>query len=83
MCEILIAAAPLILLLGSLLLGHYPGCEAIVRISERIAAPASPAGPRSSPLRRRRFWSSAAASGGLLLALRPFGPGAPRHLPAS
>ena len=35
MTEALIAALALLLLLGALLLGHYPGCDAIVRLSER------------------------------------------------
>ena len=33
----LLPALPLLALLLTLLLGHYPGCEAIVRLSERIA----------------------------------------------
>lgn len=68
MLEILIAALPLLLLLGALLLGHYPGCDAIVRLSERIASKGSPGvAPRASrrPLPPRSF----AASGGLLIAL--------------
>jgi hypothetical protein len=68
MAEVLIAALPLLLLLGALLLGHYPGCEAIVRLSERLAGrdmgrPAPPAATRR-PLPPRSF----AASGGLLIA---------------
>jgi hypothetical protein len=38
MFEIAIALIPLFLLVGSLLFGHYPGFEAIVRISERLAS---------------------------------------------
>jgi hypothetical protein len=66
MLEIGIALLPLLVLLASLLLGHYPGYEAILRISERIAR-----GPRTgratdvSPPRPRR---SQAVSGGLLIA---------------
>jgi hypothetical protein len=68
MSEILIAAAPLLLLLLSLLLGHYPGCEAIVRLSERLSDPRSRrSGP--APGRRPSTPRSRAASGGLLLAL--------------
>jgi len=66
MTEVLIAALPLLLLLAALLLGHYPGCDAIVRLSERIAAPhrrTSSAGCRR-PLPPRSF----APSGGLLIA---------------
>lgn len=68
MLEILIAALPLILLLGSLLLGHYPGCDAVVRLSERFSprSGSRPAAARASrrPLAPRSF----AASGGLLIA---------------
>jgi hypothetical protein len=68
MAEVLIAALPLLLLLGALLLGHYPGCDAIVRLSERISG-SRPQGPRAASAARRpqaprRF----AASGGLLIA---------------
>jgi len=34
----LLPGLPLLALLLTLLLGHYPGCEAIVRLSERIAS---------------------------------------------
>jgi hypothetical protein len=64
----LLPALPLLGLLLTLLLGHYPGCEAIVRLSERIAArrrtrdanrrSALPKPPRAS-----------APAGGLLIAL--------------
>jgi hypothetical protein len=64
----LLPALPLLGLLLTLLLGHYPGCEAIVRLSERIAArrrtrdavrrPTLPKPPRAS-----------APAGGLLIAL--------------
>jgi hypothetical protein len=64
----LLPALPLLGLLLTLLLGHYPGCEAIVRLSERIAGrrrtrdaprrPALPKPPRAS-----------APAGGLLIAL--------------
>ena len=43
MAEVLIAALPLLVLLGSLLLGRYPGCDAIVRLSERISGAGPPA----------------------------------------
>ena len=67
MTEVLIAALPLLLLLGALLLGHYPGCDAIVRLSERISTPrrrTSSAARCRRPLPPRSF----AASGGLLIA---------------
>lgn len=64
----LLPALPLLGLLLMLLFGRYPGCEAIVRLSERIAAqrpvhgallrPALPKPPRSF-----------APAGGLLIAL--------------
>ncbi|MGN6586137.1 MAG: hypothetical protein ACTHKT_01530 [Solirubrobacterales bacterium] len=64
----LLPALPLLALLLTLLFGHYPGCEAIVRLSERIAGdrrtrdasrrPALPKPPRSF-----------APAGGLLIAL--------------
>lgn len=34
----LLPALPLLALLLALLLGRYPGCEAVVRLSERIAS---------------------------------------------
>jgi hypothetical protein len=65
----LLPALPLLGLLLALLLGHYPGCEAIARLSERIAGgicrtrdpdrrPALPKPPRGF-----------APGGGLLIAL--------------
>jgi len=66
MFEIALALVPLFLLLASLLFGHYPGFEAIVRISERLRsglrACAAKTQPRPSAPRRH------AASGGLLIA---------------
>jgi hypothetical protein len=62
----LLPAVPLLVLLAFLLFGRYPGADAIVRLSERIAArpqrtrPTTPARPAWPPTR--------AASGGLLLA---------------
>jgi hypothetical protein len=64
----LLPAVPLLALIVCLLFGRYPGCEAVIRLSERIAA-----GPgvrragtaRRSSLRPRSF----APGGGLLLAL--------------
>ena len=64
----LLPALPLLALLLALLVGHYPGCEAIVRLSERIA------GPRRTPDASRRPAlpkppRSFAPAGGLLIAL--------------
>ena len=63
----LLPALPLLALLFCLLLGRYPGCEAIVRLSERLAARGARPRPgaRRPPLRPRSF----APGGGLLLAL--------------
>jgi hypothetical protein len=64
----LLPALPLLGLLATLLLGRYPGCEAIVRLSERIAARRlclSGSSRRAAPRRPRSF----APAGGLLLAL--------------
>ena len=76
MFEIALALVPLLLLVGALLLGHYPGVDAIVRLSERIAprraltrhkkpapSPRSPLprGQRRAPDRLRLRSASAAA----------------------
>jgi hypothetical protein len=66
MFEIVLALVPLLLLVGSLLFGHYPGFEAIVRLSERIAARSRRSG--TAPQARPRQPRSSAASGGLLIA---------------
>ena len=66
MLEYLLAGLPLLLLVVSLLLGHYPGYEAIVRLAERIATQ-----PRLRGAKRHahpRAPRSHAASGGLLIA---------------
>lgn len=65
----LLPAVPLLALLACLLFGRYPGCEAIVRLSERLASRAHALSAsvrrRQAPLRPRSF----APGGGLLLAL--------------
>jgi hypothetical protein len=66
MFEIALALIPLFLLLGSLLFGHYPGFEAIVRISERIWS--EPRARAAKSQRRPRAPRSHAISGGLLIA---------------
>jgi hypothetical protein len=66
MTEIILALVPLLLLVSSLLLGHYPGCDTIVRIAERFDSR-----PRSLAARRQLRPTappSHAASGGLLIA---------------
>lgn len=64
--QVALPLVPLLLLLASLLLGRYPGCDAIVRLAERFA---------SSPRRRstgtpspRRANPRVAVAGGLLIA---------------
>jgi hypothetical protein len=67
MTEIVIALLPLLALVASLLLGHYPGFETIVRLSERIAA----SRPRLRSVKRQarpQAPRSHAARGGLLIA---------------
>ncbi|HET7509068.1 MAG TPA: hypothetical protein VFJ65_02365 [Solirubrobacterales bacterium] len=65
----LLPVAPLLGLLLTLLLGRYPGCEAIVRLSERIAShgDSSHGGARSAT--RPKPPRSFAPAGGLLIAL--------------
>lgn len=64
----LLPALPLLALLLALLFGRYPGCEAIVRLSERIAALG---GSRrgTTPRRPGHRPPSLVRGGGLLLAL--------------
>lgn len=59
-------AVPLLLLLASLAWGVYPGCEAIVRLAERIERRGRRPALERSP-RPVRPWSFS-ASGGLLIA---------------
>jgi hypothetical protein len=68
MIEFAIAAIPLLLLLVSLLLGRYPGCEAALRLAERIASRARRAATTASNSPRPRPPASHAAHGGLLIA---------------
>jgi hypothetical protein len=65
----LLPAVPLLALLLALLLGRYPGCEAIVRLSERIAARrgARPDTPARVALPKPP--RAHAPGGGLLIAL--------------
>lgn len=64
----LLPALPLLALLLTLLLGHYPGCEAIVRLSERVVGRR-----RTRDAHRRRALPkpprASAPAGGLLIAL--------------
>jgi hypothetical protein len=60
---------PLLVLLASLLFGRYPGHEAIVRLSERLAARAKPRRTAARRPRAPRPPRSFAPAGGLLIAL--------------
>lgn len=68
MIEVLIAAVPLFLLLGSLLFGFYPGCETALRLAERIASRAGRRPTRAVRQHRPRPPASHAVHGGLLIA---------------
>jgi hypothetical protein len=65
----LLPVLPLLGLLAMLLLGRYPGCEAIVRLSDRIVARRGdePTAPKRAPLPKPR--RAFAPAGGLLIAL--------------
>jgi len=63
----LLPAVPLLALLVCLLCGRYPGCETIVRLSERLARSLPRARADDRPRRSPRPRSFAPA-GGLLLA---------------
>ena len=77
----LLPAVPLLILLAALLLGRYPGHEAIVRLSERVAARSGrPDRSASADLAPRPL--SFAPTGGQLLAVSLSGraPPAPRAI---
>lgn len=65
----LLPAVPLLALLAALLFGRYPGCEAIVRLSERISARVGPRFEGSSRRGPAHRPPSLVRGGGLLLAL--------------
>ena len=64
----LLPAVPLLFLVASLLWGVYPGCDAIVRLAERIAARRRGPWRGGSGLVPTKPWSFS-ASGGLLIGL--------------
>jgi hypothetical protein len=68
MIEFAIAAVPLLLLLGALLLGRYPGCEAAMRLAHRFASRARGKLTAARNSIRPRPPASRAAHGGLLIA---------------
>ena len=65
----LLPALPLLALLLALLFGRYPGCEAIVRLSERLARLTREARTASRHLASPKPPRSFAPAGGLLIAL--------------
>jgi hypothetical protein len=65
----LLPALPLLALLLTLLLGRYPGCEAIVRLSERIASQGESSRGENRSATLPKPPRSFAPSGGLLIAL--------------
>jgi len=65
----LLPALPLLGLLLTLLLGHYPGCEAIVRLSERLVSPGASSHGAAKPAALPKPPRAFAPSGGLLIAL--------------
>lgn len=69
MTEFAIAAVPLLLLLVSLLLGLYPGCEAAMRIADRLASRTRVKVTRAGSRRLPRPPLVRAPHGGLLIAL--------------
>jgi hypothetical protein len=64
----LLPALPLLALLLTLLFGHYPGCEAVVRLSERIASRASEVRDATRRFVLPKPPRSFAPAGGLLIA---------------
>jgi hypothetical protein len=65
----LLPALPLLALLATLLLGRYPGCEAVVRLSERLARHGESSHGGARPAALPNAPRSFAPSGGLLIAL--------------
>lgn len=68
MGEFLIAAVPLLLLLGSLILGRYPGCETAMRLAARVAGRDRSKDTAGRNWRRPRRPAVRAPHGGLLIA---------------
>jgi hypothetical protein len=65
----LLPVVPLLGLLVFLLLGRYPGCETIVRISERVSARGASEQGRATAAPLPTPPRSSAPGGGLLIAL--------------
>jgi hypothetical protein len=66
---LLLPVVPLLGLLVFLLLGRYPGCDAIVRLSERIASRGASRTAATARPRLPEAPRSFAPGGGLLIAL--------------
>jgi hypothetical protein len=64
----LLPVVPLLILLVALLAGRYPGCEAIVRLSERIAGRSARGRGAAVAPRLPKPPRSFAPGGGLLIA---------------
>jgi hypothetical protein len=65
----LLPALPLLALLATLLLGRYPGCDAIVRVAERLAEHGESGHGKTRSAALPKPPRSFAPSGGLLIAL--------------
>ncbi|HWM64425.1 MAG TPA: hypothetical protein VNP96_10610 [Solirubrobacterales bacterium] len=68
MLEFLLPALPLLLLVGSLVLGRYPGLDAAIRLADRIGSWAGIRVATAVSSNRPRRPDAGAAHGGLLLA---------------
>lgn len=66
--EALLPLVPLLTLLAALLVGRYPGCEAVVRLSERVARAARPGVARAANWALPAPGTPGAAAGGLVIA---------------
>jgi hypothetical protein len=75
---VVLPVVPLLLLVASLLFGVYPGCEAAMRIAERIAARARALGSTAANALRPPPPTAHAIHGGLLLAFSLSGRAPPR-----
>jgi hypothetical protein len=75
---VVLPVLPLLLLVASLLVGVYPGCDAAMRLAERIASRARDVGATAIDALRPPLPAGHAAHGGLLLAFSLSGRAPPR-----
>jgi hypothetical protein len=75
---VVLPVLPLLLLVASLLVGVYPGCEAAMRLAERIASRARKAGSATIEALRPPLPEERPIHGGLLLAFSLSGRAPPR-----